>query len=96
MRTMMFRLLAGAGVTAGLCLFAAAPAQADTHGYDAVICHTDTAYIYTYEDTSSTPRDALPRGAHFQVYHEDGGWRFGVREYNQISGYVLASQICAA
>lgn len=72
---------------------AATPAQA---GYDAVVCHTDTAYIYKYEDTSSTRLDALPRGAHFQVYHVDGGWDFGVRNYNSVSGNVLASQLCAS
>ncbi|WP_026424156.1 SH3 domain-containing protein [Actinokineospora inagensis] len=71
-------------------------ALADQHGYDTVVCHTDTAYIYTYEDTGSASRDSLPRGAHFQVYHDDGGWRFGVRNYNGISGYVLASQLCRA
>ncbi len=96
MRTRIYRLLAGVGVVGGLCLSFAAPAQADQHGYDAVVCHTDTAYIYQYESTSSTRLDALPRGAHFQVYHEDGSWDFGVRNYNGVSGYVLSSQLCSA
>lgn len=37
----------------------------------------------------------MPRGAHFQVYSANGGWKFGVRNYNSISGHVLASQLCA-
>jgi hypothetical protein len=99
MRTFTARLAlaaSAAGAAAIVCLTSVAPAHADQHGYDAVVCHTDTAYIYQYEDTGSTRRDALPRGAHFQVYHEDGGWDFGVRNYNSISGYVLASQLCRA
>jgi hypothetical protein len=94
LRRTIARLALAAGATAALCLTAAAPAHADQHGYDTVVCNTDTAYIYQYEDTSSARLDALPRGAHFQVYHDDGGWRFGVRNYNGISGYVLSSQLC--
>ncbi|HEY0358226.1 MAG TPA: hypothetical protein VGD11_06565 [Mycobacteriales bacterium] len=75
---------------------AAAPAAADQHGYDTVVCHTDTAYIYQDADTSSTRLDALPRGAHFQVYHDGGTFTFGVRNYNGVSGHVLASQLCRA
>lgn len=93
-RTSARQVLAGAGVAAAACLVAAAPARADQHGYDTVVCHTDTAYIYRYESTSSTRLDALPRGAHFQVYHNDGTWKFGVRNYNKVSGYVLSSQLC--
>jgi hypothetical protein len=82
-----------AGLSFGAAL-AATSALADQKGYDTVVCHTDTAYIYQYQDTSSAQLDALPRGAHFHVYHEDIGWRFGVRNYNGVSGYVLARQLC--
>jgi hypothetical protein len=96
MRKLIARLALVAGAAAVIGLISVAPAQADQHGYDAVVCHTDTAYIYQYEDTSSARLDALPRGAHFQVYHQDGSWDFGVRNYNGTSGYVLSSQLCAA
>ncbi|MGA8112535.1 MAG: hypothetical protein WCA46_02615 [Actinocatenispora sp.] len=94
MRRALRPLLAATVATAGLSVFTAAPANADIHGYDTIVCHADTAYIYQYEDTSSTRLENLPRGAHFHVYHDDGNWSFGVRIYNGISGYVLASQLC--
>jgi hypothetical protein len=87
---------AAAAVTLVASLTGASEASAAQAGYDAVVCHTDTAYIYQYEDTSSQRLEALSRGWHFQVYHEDGGWRFGVRNTSGVSGYVLASQLCAA
>ena len=89
----MLRRLAVLIAMSGLVLGMAAPATAQA-GYDAVVCHADTAYIYQYESTGSARLDALPRGAHFQVYHEDGAWDFGVRNYNGVSGYVLSEKLC--
>ncbi|GAA1658913.1 hypothetical protein GCM10009765_05280 [Fodinicola feengrottensis] len=91
-----FRVAVMFFATAGLLLTGSVAANADQHGFDAVICHADTAYIYQYEDTGSARLDALPRGAHFQVYHQDGGWDFGVRNYNGVSGYVLSDKLCSA
>jgi hypothetical protein len=83
-------------IVAAATFGAAGPAAADQHGYDTVVCHTDTAYIYQDADTSSTRLDALPRGAHFHVYHDGGTFTFGVRNLDGISGHVLASQLCRA
>lgn len=82
------------GLVVAVTAAPAGPAAADQHGYDTVVCHTDTAYIYQDPDTSSPRLDALPRGAHFHVYHDGGTFKFGVRNYNSISGHVLASQLC--
>ncbi|HEY0487093.1 MAG TPA: hypothetical protein VGD72_12680 [Mycobacteriales bacterium] len=86
----------GSGLVVAATLAAAGPASADQHGYDAVVCHTDTAYIYQDPDTSSPRLDDLPRGAHFHVYHQGGTFDFGVRNYNRVSGHVLDSQLCRA
>ena len=91
----LFQATAVIGVAAGLALAGAAPGSAQA-GFDAVVCHADTAYIYQYEDTGSARLDELPRGAHFQVYHQDGAWDFGVRNYNGVSGYVLSEKLCSA
>ena len=89
--------LVGLGlVVAAVNIGVTGPAAADQHGYDAVVCHTDTAYIYQDPDTSSPRLDALPRGAHFHVYHDGGTFMFGVRNYNAVSGHVLSSQLCRA